>query len=688
MLKIVLMSLLFSLFSCGGGSSSSSGSNSPSADNSMSFVLLDSPIKGIAYECDSKTFKTSSDGVVKCKDFPITFYLGDIELGTINKKIDKYILPQDLLGLSRNDFYNTKLIELVQLLQTLDQDDNPDNGLDIVSLTGYSKKFLDLSLSELDQIYVNQGKSPKSKSDSISHLMGSIKSHVTQCNKYSDFHIGVSKNSDQSFPVSQESLTLSTPYHGVATVYTVNDKYIVNYKPNPNYIGSDHFVYNIGQCTHTIYVQVNDDNKDYIVFPYDGGTGCFPWVTKGNFSSTKKLSNTENITCDASEFGDLSTRMIKVNDRYLFSTELEQSKLYSASYFDVDELNLDFIQKHYSPEADYQGEIILAPYRVNSFRGPSIIPRLGKDELFFFHQSYYTYPSGFYGAGRTLWATTGSADRFYNPWAYISTLGQVFEYYFPKLSMVVDYKKSSDVDKVISNVVEFHGSIYYVAYDGSSFYLSRTSMLHPSSIKKSLAIHHVLSPFLKVFNDEIYLVPNIDYIYSSEDDPLLIKLNKNFNLETVLTGKNEHPDMIVHNNELLVRNGNTIYKTNGNVVLDLDNIRYISSFQNKLVFIENGLLKIFDGENISNVVEIGVGNDVVWYHNYKDFLMFRFYSSSNDTYKLVYVDKDLDYQLVDSDVHYISENITNYKVIYTKTNQTVNAFDLVSKTKTTIYAVP
>jgi len=125
--KILMTSLLatFALVGCGSGSS----------DSSTTGHLVDSAIANADYDCiaDNTYNKTTAqDGAFTCKSMSnVRFRLGELVLGEIHGlHEDKYVYPQDLVGVDRKSgLHNEKVIAMAQLLQALDTDGNPENGI-------------------------------------------------------------------------------------------------------------------------------------------------------------------------------------------------------------------------------------------------------------------------------------------------------------------------------------------------------------------------------------------------------------------------------------------------------------------------------------------------------------------------------------------------------------------------------
>ncbi|MBU1668239.1 hypothetical protein KKC13_07445 [bacterium] len=112
--------------------------------------LVDSAVQGVNYECDSgETIGvTGSDGAFECKAAPVTFKLGGMTLGTISSySSGGQILPQDLVGVSKAETSNAQVIKIARLLQSLDSDGDPSNGITI-DTTKANKLTASDSLSE------------------------------------------------------------------------------------------------------------------------------------------------------------------------------------------------------------------------------------------------------------------------------------------------------------------------------------------------------------------------------------------------------------------------------------------------------------------------------------------------------------------------------------------------------------
>ncbi len=153
--------------------------------------VVDSEVEGLEYQCAGLFDYTSKDGELSCRHMPLGFKIGEIRLGKIYKiPQDGIILPQDIVGAKRSDLYNQNVVKLTVLLQSLDADKNPENGITITKETRDKLKLpiqlQKVTLAELEELLETQlGKiefrKPKS---SLIHLNNSmIRFNIIEPNK-------------------------------------------------------------------------------------------------------------------------------------------------------------------------------------------------------------------------------------------------------------------------------------------------------------------------------------------------------------------------------------------------------------------------------------------------------------------------------------------------------------------------
>ncbi|TQV74179.1 hypothetical protein FKG94_16360 [Exilibacterium tricleocarpae] len=145
--KAMVVSAVMALAGCGDSSSN---------NGLQSGVFTDSPVAGIYYETPTQSGLTDSAGrFTYRRGERVSFSLGGTLLGSAPAAAE--VTPLDLVGVDSLDAAGTgdtknRLINILLLLQSLDRDHNPDNGID---LTGLNEALdgdsldLDLPLPEL-----------------------------------------------------------------------------------------------------------------------------------------------------------------------------------------------------------------------------------------------------------------------------------------------------------------------------------------------------------------------------------------------------------------------------------------------------------------------------------------------------------------------------------------------------------
>jgi len=121
MKKYLLISLTSALFLL--------GCSSPVEQHAK---VIDSAVEGLEVQCSGLTAFTPKNGSVSCSHMPLGFKLGEIKLGIIyDMPKDGIILPQDILGVDRSNIKDKNVRKLLVILQSLDSDGNPENGITI-----------------------------------------------------------------------------------------------------------------------------------------------------------------------------------------------------------------------------------------------------------------------------------------------------------------------------------------------------------------------------------------------------------------------------------------------------------------------------------------------------------------------------------------------------------------------------
>ena len=147
-------------------------------------TVVDSVVEGLEYQCAGFIKYTKADGVATCKHMPVGFKIGEIVLGEFNKMpSDGIILPQDIVGTSRDDVNNKNVKKITVILQSLDADNNPENGIQITKETRDKLKiYVDVKHTSMDDIKdiieAQVGdKNFTKESDAIEHLKRSMRKY-------------------------------------------------------------------------------------------------------------------------------------------------------------------------------------------------------------------------------------------------------------------------------------------------------------------------------------------------------------------------------------------------------------------------------------------------------------------------------------------------------------------------------
>jgi hypothetical protein len=126
-LSLSVLAIALMTAGCGGGSGGSSDTTQ-NTTNIHKGVFLDSAVEGLSYTCElSKTEGTTDNqGTYECKDGDshVTFSIGSRYIGT--STIEKIITPSSLFDDNNKE---QKAIDLARLLQTMDNDGDPSNGI-------------------------------------------------------------------------------------------------------------------------------------------------------------------------------------------------------------------------------------------------------------------------------------------------------------------------------------------------------------------------------------------------------------------------------------------------------------------------------------------------------------------------------------------------------------------------------
>jgi len=119
------------LIGCGGSSTSTTTTG----------YLVDAAVANVDYDCvadGNLNQATGPDGAFTCTNMTqVRFRIGNLILGEMNAlPSDHYLFPQDLVGVARDSgIDDSRVLAMAQLLQSLDTDGNPNNGITIAQET-------------------------------------------------------------------------------------------------------------------------------------------------------------------------------------------------------------------------------------------------------------------------------------------------------------------------------------------------------------------------------------------------------------------------------------------------------------------------------------------------------------------------------------------------------------------------
>ncbi len=127
------------LVGCGSGSTDTTTTTSSTDTTTLSTTtgyVVDSAVQNMDYDCvaDNDMNKvTGADGAFTCQNMSqVRFRIGEMVLGEINAlPQDKYVFPQDILGTTRGNITDAKVTAMAQLLQSLDENDDLSDGIQI-----------------------------------------------------------------------------------------------------------------------------------------------------------------------------------------------------------------------------------------------------------------------------------------------------------------------------------------------------------------------------------------------------------------------------------------------------------------------------------------------------------------------------------------------------------------------------
>ncbi len=176
-------------------SSSSSGTSSSASGpaQTLTGVFLDSAVAGIGYRTETKSGVTNSLGEFDYVEGEnVIFFIGDLELPPAPAK--GVVTPADIAAAKHDDNAAVAITKtnILQLLQTLDEDGDPSNGIQLSEAA--DSKFKADNLPDITSVtfdtdvvaFLPEGVSLVSESDALEHFDRTLKSQLLGSWVYSE----------------------------------------------------------------------------------------------------------------------------------------------------------------------------------------------------------------------------------------------------------------------------------------------------------------------------------------------------------------------------------------------------------------------------------------------------------------------------------------------------------------------
>lgn len=288
------------------GCGSSNDTTVPSSINTAYFV--DSPVVGAQYSTASQSGVTGEGGSFRYKDDEnITFKIGSATIGSIlsaNINSDKQVLPQDIVGVPRSSTNHSSVLNIAKFLQSLDSDNNPENGIDILdSVKNSITEPIDIkkaSSDELSKTVALSGKTLVSSDFAHTHLSKTVSKLATN----------TTVNTPLAQPTTSSSTVVPKDSNGLALT-----KEEIDYIPTSNECNDSDVI----DTTTGKYCGVKEDNNVTVFrgikFAQSGiKRRWLPSSTPPKFE-TSKLADTFGKTCfqPGAVEGGLSEECLYVN---------------------------------------------------------------------------------------------------------------------------------------------------------------------------------------------------------------------------------------------------------------------------------------------------------------------------------------------------------------------------------------
>ena len=149
--QLIGITALSLLAACGGGSEEANDGGTPSGKSPEKKVgvFLDSPVINIAYQTETLSGVTNSSGEFEyVSGETVTFSIGDLTFPATTAQ--SVVTPIDIANAQRAS--DTTVLNMIRLLQTLDKDSNPANGITITEAAKSAATQVDFTSSNFENL--------------------------------------------------------------------------------------------------------------------------------------------------------------------------------------------------------------------------------------------------------------------------------------------------------------------------------------------------------------------------------------------------------------------------------------------------------------------------------------------------------------------------------------------------------
>ena len=188
--RLLLLSSLSVLASCGGGGGGSEVTPTAPTSQVLQGVFIDSPVMGLSYRTATQSGLTDSSGTFSyLAGEQVSFALGGIEFGSAAGAAE--LTPLNLVGANSFDQASPgqrrQLTNQLLILQSLDRDQNPDNGIDLTGLDTQlvnERLNFDMSVDEFSSgrylgLVADAGGQVIEQTQALNHFFQSIDTTIT-----------------------------------------------------------------------------------------------------------------------------------------------------------------------------------------------------------------------------------------------------------------------------------------------------------------------------------------------------------------------------------------------------------------------------------------------------------------------------------------------------------------------------